>query len=274
MKCPSCHYEQADDRLDCEACGLIFAKWLERHAPPVEAAPPESGNPVRNSTAAENPDPPPAAREVLLQEPGIPNRPDDVVLPYGQRPRLYEQIAALDFQRDMDGYWIYFPWGMFGKGYRLKDAGAKDEIEGFLARFCCVHSPLVAILGLAAIVTWFYNGQNPTQGLVFLGFYFPLAYLFLWITTNQWTAKLPVSGNKLNQQQYYFLFSRIFYWKTLLDLEVISLLFLLAWVWMWLSEKWRWFIPVDNISIMWMWFGFSGVLLALFSYLYYFRKKP
>ena|GEM_PF-3846051 len=32
MKCPSCGYlQRAENRIDCEACGLIFAKWEARH---------------------------------------------------------------------------------------------------------------------------------------------------------------------------------------------------------------------------------------------------
>jgi hypothetical protein len=31
MKCPNCGFDQADDSIDCPACGLIFAKWRERH---------------------------------------------------------------------------------------------------------------------------------------------------------------------------------------------------------------------------------------------------
>ena len=77
----------------------------------------------------------------------------------------------------------------------------------------------------------------------------------------------------MNQKQYYFLFLKIFYWKTLLDLEVISLILVLSGLWLLLSEKWRWFIPADNVSILWMCFGFSSLLLVLFSFLYYFRKK-
>jgi hypothetical protein len=273
MKCPSCNFEQADSRLDCECCGLIFAKWKERHLPPAipdplpadsaEKAPPDSPD-LENS---------PLFAEESSLESGIPDRPIGEPVSNDERPRLYEQIAALDLQQDREGNWIYFPWGVFGRGYRLKNPEIKNEIEGFLTRFCCVHSPMMAILGLAAGTLWIYNVEQPTEGISFLASYFVLAYLFLWIKIRQWTSKLPPSLNRLNQKQYYFLFFKIFNWRTLFDLEVISLLLVLSCLWIWLSEKWRWFLPADNVSILWMCLGFSSLLLVLFSFLYYFRKK-
>lgn len=268
MKCPSCHFEQPDNRLDCEACGLIFAKWKERHSSPPPAA--ESTTPSSTETPEESSL---FVKGVSSLESGIPDRPADEPRSNDERPRLYEQIAALDFQRDREGNWIYFPWGVFGRGYRLRNPEAKNEIEIFLTRFCCAHSPLMAILGLAAGTLWIYNLEQPTEGVSFLVSYFVLAYLFLWIKTRQWTSQLPPSIHRMNQKQYYFLFLKIFNWRTLFDLEVLSLLFVLACLWFWLSEKWRWFLPAENMSILWMCFGFSSSLLMLFSFLYYFRKK-
>ena len=284
MKCPSCNFEQLDSRLDCERCGLIFAKWRERHPPPAAETPKspqaETGVPLGISTEKTTPDSPGPQDSPIFteksssEESGIPDRPViEEPLPDGERPRLFEQIAALDLQRDMEGNWIYFPWGVFGKGYRLRNPLAQGEIEDFLTRFCCVHSPMMAILGLAAGTEWFYNAEQPFAGVSFLAAYFFLAYLFLWTKTRQWTSKLTPSLNPMNQKQYYFLFLKIFNWKTLFDLEVISLILVLSCLWFWLSEKWRWFLPADNVSILWMCLGFSGALLFLFSFLYYFRKK-
>jgi hypothetical protein len=47
MKCPTCGFEQADERLDCEACGLIFAKWRERHAVPQPMEAPPRPSPLK-----------------------------------------------------------------------------------------------------------------------------------------------------------------------------------------------------------------------------------
>jgi hypothetical protein len=38
MKCPGCGFEQADGRIDCEMCGLVFEKWRQRHPAPSALA--------------------------------------------------------------------------------------------------------------------------------------------------------------------------------------------------------------------------------------------
>src|SRR5579863_7381759 len=110
MQCPSCHFEQPDTRLDCECCGLIFAKWRERHPPPeaeTTVAPPQDGD-LAQAPSPETATPdtlPPEESNLFVgaastTESGIPDRPADEHLSNEERPRLYEQIAALDFQRD------------------------------------------------------------------------------------------------------------------------------------------------------------------------------
>ena len=202
MKCPSCNFEQVDSRSDCECCGLIFAKWRERHPPPAEepqkslhpeADIPQPGFPDQApSDLSSSEDAPLFTEKISSEESGIPDRPIiEELLPDGERPRLYEQIAALDLQRDMEGNWIYFPWGVFGRGYSLKNSVIQNEIEDFLTRFCCVHSPVMAILGLAAGTVWIYNAEQPYAGVSFLAAYFFLAYLFYGSRRDSGLRSLP-----------------------------------------------------------------------------------
>ncbi|HVZ79268.1 MAG TPA: carboxypeptidase-like regulatory domain-containing protein [bacterium] len=62
MQCPSCRFEQADGNETCEACGLIFAKWRERNAPPPPETPGPGPAPSGPEPAAAPPleNPPPA----------------------------------------------------------------------------------------------------------------------------------------------------------------------------------------------------------------------
>ncbi len=69
MKCPNCGFEQPESAEACEACGLIFAKWRERHPAPAPeaAAQPESAAPQESS-------PPPKAvvpLDALLDPPKV-----------------------------------------------------------------------------------------------------------------------------------------------------------------------------------------------------------
>lgn len=278
MKCPSCKFEQADDRLDCECCGLIFAKWKERHSPPspTEEAPVPATEEVSQGNSP-LPDPPQATdfppEDPLPSEASIPSRPPEEAPPEGKPRRLYGYIAALDFQKTLDGDWIYFPWGMFGRGYRLKSLELKNEIEQFLTLFCCVHSPMAALLGFSALLTWFCQRENPYEGLVFLTFYLLVAYLFLWIKTRQWTTQLTRSTNRMNSSYYYYFFFKALNLKSLLTLEVLFLITTLGCVWLWLTEKWRWLMDMEDFSVLWVALAISGILLGWFSYRNYFKKN-
>ena len=61
MQCPNCRLEQPETSETCPACGLIFAKWRERHpewnpkaaAPAPKAAPPEP-DPLSEKLTIEN----------------------------------------------------------------------------------------------------------------------------------------------------------------------------------------------------------------------------
>src|SRR5579871_4221260 len=57
MQCPNCRLEQPDNAEACSGCGLIFAKWRERHpeaAAPPKAAPPPQPASFRDDPLSEN----------------------------------------------------------------------------------------------------------------------------------------------------------------------------------------------------------------------------
>jgi hypothetical protein len=66
MQCPSCRFEQPDANEACEACGLIFAKWRERHQAPAPSPvedpvpgtnAPSEGPALENAASTEGPAP-------------------------------------------------------------------------------------------------------------------------------------------------------------------------------------------------------------------------
>ncbi len=281
MKCPSCHFEQADDRTDCECCGLIFAKWFERHPPP--SPPPAPEGPPPEESAAPSADPPvsapepamaapaaqPVAPEPVEEEACIPDHPPPEVLQEAGNRRLYGQIAGLDFQVTTEGNWVYFPWGIFGRGYKLDNPRLKEGMEVFLARFCCVHSPLTAFFSLLALLNWVQ--AKDYEGASILAFYLVVAYLFLWIRIRQWTSPMPRSQNRMNSRYYSLLYARIFRSKALFAPEVLLLLLVLGGVGLQWMDRWRWLLDIFNPFLFWGLLALSGLLLMGFSFRYYFR---
>lgn len=305
MNCPSCGFKQADDRLDCECCGLIFAKWKEKHLPPpailpVEEAPASALENPQN-TSGDSPDQSPSRTVVEASAPGNPETPsggtqeqslplppepepfvpeaaipdNPAQEPYipGQGSSFYGKLASLDFQKTLDGEWIYFPWDFFGKGYRLNNPETKKPIERMVTRFCCVHSPMTAMLGLSAVLNFFYRLENRYVGLIFFAIYIPVAYLFLWLRARQLTRYLPVSEHYMNQKYYSSLFSGMFKLRLFIEPEILFLILTLSCLWLWLTEKWRWLFDADGIIYLWAVCVICGFMLAFISFLRYFRKK-
>ena len=156
MKCPSCQFEQSQSRLDCECCGLFFAKWKERNAPPLpaEAAP----APADQSAAASGP---PADIRPLSPEGQI---------------RFYNRLASMDFQLGPSGERIYFPWGSLGRGFQVLDNTARMELERFESQFACIHCPALVILWMIALLLWLYVPSREYQGIIIFMVYLAAVY--------------------------------------------------------------------------------------------------
>ena len=189
-----------------------------------------------------------------------------------QPARFYQRLASLDFQKDQAGEWVYFPWDALGKGYRVKGEQMKEELEKFVARFNCVHSPLTAILLMVLYICWHYLSQTQV-GVALLGLYFPMAYLWLgWGVRNK-TASLEKHIGKFNKREYASHFLKVFHWKVLLEPEVVVLFVFMAGLWLILSNKWVWYFAPEDVYIVWTWVILSGCAFIFFSFWNYFRQR-
>ncbi|WP_431687306.1 hypothetical protein [Hahella sp. NBU794] len=89
MKCPKCGFEQRDSNVDCESCGIVFAKYLKYH-PPQQAhdSPHPAQEPEQETEEAEEKV---SWRDILLY-PGDAS-PDPISV--GGRALLLAALAAL-----------------------------------------------------------------------------------------------------------------------------------------------------------------------------------
>ncbi len=246
MKCPSCQFQQTEDRLDCECCGLVFLKWRERHAP---------SGPVKTSTddmaSPESTEESPPPREKFL----------------------YQQLAAMDFQQSPEGNWVYFPWGSFGKGYDGNDPETKKRISRFVSVFSCVHCPVLAILWTMNLLAWLYYPNYRLVFALFFMVYLIAAYVFFWLAASRWISNLHASTTPFNQTQYLKSFRGIFYWKYLVSFEVVALFLLLVGMWFWLTGNFFIFFKNHPGLVQRIWLLLSAVVLGGSTFLIYVRDK-
>ncbi len=262
MKCPKCGFQQADSRTDCEFCGLVFAKWKakqEATQKAAEAKPPEAPAPS-------------APMDTELKNQTIPDNDEGPANSYSNPQRIFELLGSLYLQRNSGGVWIYFPWGVFGRGYAVDDAALLGRIRSLETIFSLFQSASVSTLGLAAFSTHAYKleGGNPWFWLLtlFLG----LAYGLFAYQSGRLTTDLPLTRRRFNDKQYLRRLFACFTPASLLSLEAASLLLALTGIWAASSNK-LFLMAGDSADFVgWLWIGFSLACFALASYFFYFQK--
>jgi len=256
MKCPSCQFEQSDERPDCECCGLIFSKWKQRHEPPPPEVEPMGGGP---ESPAEN-------REEV---PALP-------LAAGSFPlageRFYHRLASVEFQRDPSAGLVYYPWGGFGRGYQGMDQETGNRIHRFETHFSCVHCPALVLLWMVALLLWLYSPSADFRGCVVFAAYLLASYGWFGWRSRQWTSGLTPCRRPYDQKQYAKSFARVFYWKAWVSPEVLSLFMLSAGLWLWLSSRFPFYFS-HGFLVQWVWLLLSSSVLVGSSYFYYFKRQ-
>jgi hypothetical protein len=265
MKCPKCGFQQPDSRIDCEFCGLVFAKWKAKQESAQKAAetkPPETPAPSEPSA---QPD-----RELINQP--IPDKEEGLSGPFPNSQRIFELLGSLYLQRNSGGLWLYFPWGLLGRGYAVEDSEVLGRIQRLETLFSLFQCSFVSSLGLAACSAYFYNlgGGNPWLWFLFL--FLALAYGFFAYQSGRLTADLPLTRGRFNDKQYLRRLFSCFTPASLLSLEAVSLLVALAGIWAASSNKLFLMVGDSAGFLGWLWIGVSLAGFALASFLFYFQK--
>jgi hypothetical protein len=262
MKCPKCGFQQPDSRIDCEYCGLVFAKWKAKQ---------ESAQKAAEAKPLETPMPSAKSDKEHINQP-IPDKEEGPVGPFPNPQRIFELLGSLYLQRNSGGVWLYFPWGVFGRGYAVEDPEVLGRIQRLETIFSLFQSSLLSSLGLAAYSVHVYQleGSNPWFWILIL--VLGLAYGLFARQSGRLTADLPLTRRRFNDKQYLRRFFSCFTPSSLLSLEAASLLLALAGIWAASSNNLFLMVGESAGFLGWLWIGFSLAGFILASYLFYFQK--
>jgi|GEM_PF-3324261 len=265
MKCPSCGFQNSETRIDCEYCGLVFAKWKAKQEAAQKAA-------EAKTSAPPEPASPTFIEDQELKNQPIPDKPDPPKGPFPDPQRIFELLGSLYLQQNRAGVWLYFPWGFLGRGYSVDDPVLLGQIQKLETKFSLFQAALLTILGMAACSNHFYKmeGGNPWFWLlvVFLG----AAYGLFAYQSRKMTADLPLTQRRFNDKQYLFRLVTCFKKGSLLGLEAITLFVASAGIWAFTSNNLFLMVGDSADFLGWLWVGFSLAGFILSSYLFYFQK--
>ncbi|HUK99433.1 MAG TPA: hypothetical protein VLX29_01115 [Nitrospirota bacterium] len=124
----------------------------------------------------------------------------------------FDGLADVSFKTDEQGKTIFYPWGIFGKGYIIPE-DKKDRFRFTIKRYLQMCVPLTFVFSI------FLNL------LLFFFIILPL-YFVIWVKTS--TRGLATSSDKFTLAAATNKFARKYNWATFWFLEIISFLFILA----------------------------------------------
>ncbi len=262
MKCPSCGFEQPDTRVDCEYCGLVFAKWRAKQEAVQKALEPK---------------PPEVQEKALEAQSDLKDKPlsEKVETSSGSFPnpqRIFELLGALYLQRNAEGDWFYFPWGAFGHGFSVSDPALLRQVQRLETIFSLFQASCFSTLVLATLSTYFYQPEGANPWIWFLMAYLVFAYGLYAYHSGNLKRDLPLARRKFDQQQYMRKLGSCFAPVSLLSPESITLLSTLGAILAMNSTKLLFLVGESAEFVGWLWMSLSLVGFILFSYLFYFEK--
>jgi len=154
----------------------------------------------------------------------------------------FDGLTASSFKTDEKGNTVFYPWGIFGKGYILPE-DRKNSFRQAIKRHMMIFVPL-AILCSIIFNIW----------IAFL--MIPLYFFGYGIWVNRQTSGLEVSSGKLTLSDARASSARSHNMATLWLLEICSLLFIFAGLFILISSPQNWFVAAISI----LFFGFGAIV--------------
>ncbi len=154
----------------------------------------------------------------------------------------FDGLTASSFKTDEKGHTIFYPWGIFGKGYILPE-DRKDSFRQTIKRHIMIFVPLTILCSIFFKI-W----------IAFL--ILPLYFFGYGIWVNKQTSGLKVSSDKLTLSDTRASSARAHNAATLWILEIVSLLFVLLGTFNLITSPQNWFIAICSI----LFFGFGAII--------------
>jgi len=268
MKCPTCGFQNPESRLDCEYCGLVFAKWKAKQEAAQKAAeaktepPPATAAPV--SSLIQDPE---------LRNQSIPDKPEPQTDSFPNPQRIFELLGSLYLQRNSGGVWLYFPWGFIGHGYAVDSPELLDRIRRMETLFSLFQLSVITMLGLLTSSVHYYHLDAPNPWFWILIVYLLSIYSWFYYQSRQLTMDLPLTRRRFNDKHYLLRLFSCFNRVTLLSAESITLLVTLTGIWAFSSNKLFLMVGDSADFLGWLWVGFSLCGFVLSCFIFYFQKS-
>ncbi len=129
--------------------------------------------------------------------------------------KLFEAMASISFKENVSGRTVWYPWGIFGKGYILPDKETEIRIRRFLTRYYMTSLPVIIVSG--TFLHW-----------LFVSFIITILIIWHYFMAKSLVASRKMASHKLTVQESLINTARSFNIYALLFLLIISILFLVA----------------------------------------------
>lgn len=156
----------------------------------------------------------------------------------------FDGLTDAAFKTDAAGRYVFYPWGVLGKGYVMRDAAHYESLRGKIKWMYIVVLPVIIFNQVSFGVK---------ANLIFLAVYM-IWYL---VMLKYWTSGLEVSNEKMTVAESRRNSAKSHNRATLIFLVIISVVFVLLGLWMMASGHfWQGFLS----SIF---FGGCGFMIML-----------
>jgi hypothetical protein len=124
----------------------------------------------------------------------------------------FDGVTEASFKKNKEGQTLYYPWGIFGKGYLITDAAKESQLRNFTKYNYMLILPLVILNQIIF---------GPVPNLII----FPIYTIIFIALIKKFTNGLPVVTEKLKVSEAYRNSAKRHDLFTLIILDIVALLF-------------------------------------------------
>ncbi len=178
----------------------------------------------------------------------------------------FDGLADAVFKKNAAGQTVYYPWGIFGKGYVIESEEQKERIRSFMKKNYYVILPVSIVLGLLLQRLIRSGSYLPFLGILVVSGGAYIAYFHF--QTKKLLSEAPLSTEKLSLWESYRNSASSHNLATLIVLEIFSIGFVIAGFFL-LTVTYNVLLPALCIGI----FGLCSIAIG-YMILSKLKKKP